>query len=778
MAELTDAGKHPPETPTGRPMTAAFLCVAVLLAGVYSFAAITRHQHLNSRLLDLGLQHQVVWNTSEGRWFESSVEVAHYLGDHVTLTVPAIALFYRLAPAVETLLLLQVLALAVSAILLHRLAWKITQSGPAAFACGLAFLLHPACALQAINDFHFNVISLPFMFGALFAAHARRWIVASLLLVPALLSKEDIGLTLALFGVYAAWKWRARVFGASWFLAGLGWTIIAAAVILPHFRGGAPSDTWKRYEWIISPDARTIGHVALFAVRGALMLFATLAFIPLLSMEFLIGAVVFGYSFTSTASVWMANPGFQSLVPAIPFVFLSLAHGLKRLETSPPRTLPYAISAGLIALVACEFGLMWAGLPATNWLWVQTAVLIAAAIAVLTLRGRPMRSAAWLVVPIAGFVAYNPFTAVMFPADGGILQHVSPARIDDIRAAQRAVPPDASLAAADGFAPHFSARRILYPIIDALQCEYVLYSVVDRRESDGHVIATAVNLPWAEMGYEKVLDRNTLLVWRKPSHFITADVPEYETIRPPSTDTNLATSLESAGRLPEAIRYVQASLALNPQDVGAMSSLARLLRNAGRPGDAIAAYESLADRLTDKSQRAAALNGLALAQWNAGRQDAAVETLRRVLQEAPELIAAYQNLGNMLVQLRRYREALTVLRAGLERAPDDGLMLNSLAWLLATAPDASDRNGEEALRIAKALWEQSGKRDARALNTLAAALAEVGRFEEATAAAGTVKAFAEQQGDTALAAQAERLRQLYTAGQRHRLPAPDQVGDS
>ncbi|HWY30122.1 MAG TPA: tetratricopeptide repeat protein [Candidatus Acidoferrum sp.] len=57
--------------------------------------------------------------------------------------------------------------------------------------------------------------------------------------------------------------------------------------------------------------------------------------------------------------------------------------------------------------------------------------------------------------------------------------------------------------------------------------------------------------------------------------------------------------------------------------------------------------------------------------------------------------------------------------------------LNSLAWLLATSPDSSIRNGKKSLRIAKRICELAAWGDWRYLDTLAAAYAETGDFDNA-----------------------------------------------
>ena len=66
----------------------------------------------------------------------------------------------------------------------------------------------------------------------------------------------------------------------------------------------------------------------------------------------------------------------------------------------------------------------------------------------------------------------------------------------------------------------------------------------------------------------------------------------------------------------------------------------------------------------------------------------------------------------------------------IELDPDDALAFNNKAWVLATASHAQARDGREAVRLARqavSLDDDPGYRD-----TLAAAYAEAGRFDDAT----------------------------------------------
>ena len=74
--------------------------------------------------------------------------------------------------------------------------------------------------------------------------------------------------------------------------------------------------------------------------------------------------------------------------------------------------------------------------------------------------------------------------------------------------------------------------------------------------------------------------------------------------------------------------------------------------------------------------------------------------------------------------MAEYRETLRLM-------PDLPPALSKLAWVLATDRNASFRNAAEAVQLAERLCAVTGSQQADALDVLAAAYAEAGRFSEA-----------------------------------------------
>ena len=99
------------------------------------------------------------------------------------------------------------------------------------------------------------------------------------------------------------------------------------------------------------------------------------------------------------------------------------------------------------------------------------------------------------------------------------------------------------------------------------------------------------------------------------------------------------------------------------------------------------------------------------------------------------------------------------LREALRLEPRLTAARNDLAWLLATAADPSQRNPEEAIRLAEDLRGAVRLSSANQIDTLAAAYAAAGRYEDAVRTARRALELAQQQ-DPPLAHSIEvRLRE-------------------
>jgi tetratricopeptide (TPR) repeat protein len=154
-----------------------------------------------------------------------------------------------------------------------------------------------------------------------------------------------------------------------------------------------------------------------------------------------------------------------------------------------------------------------------------------------------------------------------------------------------------------------------------------------------------------------------------------------------------------------------------------------------------------------------------------GRVDEAIVQFQKALDSGVEDAYAptiHYNLGNALRQKKLLSEAVAQYREALKRAPRLVAAQDNLAWTLATAPDASLRNGSQALELATQANQLSGGRDPVILRTLAAAYAENGQFSKAFESAKSALDLAITQRNQALVEALQHDISLYQTGLPYR----------
>jgi tetratricopeptide (TPR) repeat protein len=98
---------------------------------------------------------------------------------------------------------------------------------------------------------------------------------------------------------------------------------------------------------------------------------------------------------------------------------------------------------------------------------------------------------------------------------------------------------------------------------------------------------------------------------------------------------------------------------------------------------------------------------------------------------SPNSATVHGLLGALLSSTGRHAEALIHLKAAHAANPGDVTIASNLAWILATSPEAMQRNGHEAVRLAEWACKATAYKSPPLLDTLAAAYAEVGQFDKA-----------------------------------------------
>ena len=175
-----------------------------------------------------------------------------------------------------------------------------------------------------------------------------------------------------------------------------------------------------------------------------------------------------------------------------------------------------------------------------------------------------------------------------------------------------------------------------------------------------------------------------------------ADFTEVLRLEPKSHEALVlrARASDENGDVDQALEDSDAALKLQPKDVAMMRFRAFILRRRGQLEEA------------DKLDRQA----------------------NRLMGPTP---AALHQRGNREMAERDYAGARTHFESALKAEPHNPLYLNDIAWLEAACPEAALRDGRRAAELAMEACELTHWRNPAIIDTLAAAYAESGQFDEA-----------------------------------------------
>jgi tetratricopeptide (TPR) repeat protein len=224
---------------------------------------------------------------------------------------------------------------------------------------------------------------------------------------------------------------------------------------------------------------------------------------------------------------------------------------------------------------------------------------------------------------------------------------------------------------------------------------------------------------------------------------------------------NLGDALARLGKVPDAIGHFEQALRLKLDYAEAYNSLGNLLATEGRTAEAIEQFQKA---LAVKPDYAKARYNLADILTAHGRWDEAMEQYQQELKQMPDSTYVHYQLGLLLQGQGKFAPAIAQFQKILELDPGHVPAQNNLAWLLATCPDDSVRNGKKAVELAQQAVQLSGGKSPEILDTLAAAYAEAGRFPEAVETAGRALNLSVAQNKKPLADAIQTQRTLYQAG--------------
>jgi tetratricopeptide (TPR) repeat protein len=211
----------------------------------------------------------------------------------------------------------------------------------------------------------------------------------------------------------------------------------------------------------------------------------------------------------------------------------------------------------------------------------------------------------------------------------------------------------------------------------------------------------------------------------------------------------------------EAAEQFRQVLERNPESVPVMTLLDDVLSRSGRDEER---FELLPRVIALAPRSPGAYVELASITFKRGDVAGAEKLLAQALEIDPCGVGPRATLAHLAGERGDRAEQLRLLKKGVDHCPFSDGLHNNYAYRLATSPDAADRDGPEALRIAKRITDETNPPRPDYLDTLASAYAEVGDFENAVRVQKQVLLLIEGSDDAERVENARNHLALFEAG--------------
>ena len=231
----------------------------------------------------------------------------------------------------------------------------------------------------------------------------------------------------------------------------------------------------------------------------------------------------------------------------------------------------------------------------------------------------------------------------------------------------------------------------------------------------------------------------------------------------------LGNAFEQQGDLYNAIFHYSKALKINPNYAEAHNNLGYILAQQKHYKEAIGHYK---EALRIKPGYSEACNNLGTAFLFQGNEKEAVYQYYKALKINPNYAGAYYNLGKVFENHANIEKAILFYKNALELNPEMTQALYNLSWILATHADGKYRNGKEAFKTAGKLCKVTQYQQPLALDALAAAYAETGKFSEAVTTEQKAIRLALPDGPEGFISGLNKRLELYRRERPYRQPVP------
>ena len=323
------------------------IAAVLLVTTIFGVSSVLRYCTFHAATFDLGIMTQVVWNTSQGRWFETSIDratnealIGSYLGNHVRPFLILLAPLYRLWPDPRLLLVLQAAALGVAAFPLCAIVVSKTGDRLGGLIISCCYLAYPALGFLNLVDFHPVAFTIPAILVAYWALMEERRLLFLGMVLLALSTKEEMVVPIGSWGLVLLLQPDRRRIGVGLVALAALWAAVCFGVVIPLHNEGEPYRFWQLWsqlpglsgsETVQGGTAQSVGGgsaatMALFLVH----LFLPLGFLPFFGPSSLVVALPSLIYLLLGERPAFHSVGYQYPAVLIPWFFLAVAEGLPR----------------------------------------------------------------------------------------------------------------------------------------------------------------------------------------------------------------------------------------------------------------------------------------------------------------------------------------------------------------------------------------------------------------------------------------------------------------
>lgn len=367
--------------PPARARWAVRLAIGVFVA-VFATLNVLQIRSVNVPFTDSGYFERMLWNMFHGNILHACEHEHIFLGTRVRFVQFLVAPLYWLWPCMESLTLVQVVAVGLGASAVFLLSKRVLRDDRLSLACAVAYLLHPGTQ-YLVSDASGEIVRLgtlgmPVALWALLWVEERRYSLACAAFAFALTCREEYALVLAAAGLYVMLRRRddrgsrETWLGSCFIGVGAAWFVLALFVVIPHF-SGTPFGGFKYYDFAEatgqahsgSPRAlgqaagRMLGAVFSWEKLGFLLLLVVpLCLLPVLAATRLALALPAAMVCLLSSRYQASSILFHYHAAVLPFLYFALPFGARRVLG---RVAKYSCSSA-----SCSRGIAWALVAASS----------------------------------------------------------------------------------------------------------------------------------------------------------------------------------------------------------------------------------------------------------------------------------------------------------------------------------------------------------------------------------------------------------------------------